>query len=90
VGHGHERSMVLTGDGNGGRWRTVASCGHEQKGRRGFYRRGHVRKGGSTTTMATGVTTWVARRLATCARPVANGGRRCGLRRVGGSHVAPA
>jgi hypothetical protein len=33
--------------------------------------------------MATGVTTWAARRLVTCTRLTANGGRRCGLCRSG-------
>jgi hypothetical protein len=39
VDHGHERSTVLTGGGNGGRRRTVSTCGRTQEERRGVYRR---------------------------------------------------
>jgi hypothetical protein len=40
--------------------------------------------------MATGVTTWAVRRLATCGGPRPMAGRACGSWSVHDSHVAPA
>jgi hypothetical protein len=58
--------------------------------KKGGYRHDQVRKAVRRPPMATGVTTWAARRLATCGGPRPMAGHMCGRRRVRGSRVALA